>query len=189
MQFLYIAKERFDPSRGTEWTKYIEWSGLTQLTEVVTLDGMLGPVALGETKDSYWPHIVNEDWMLDFFVDLEFLLSQLADTNELNILSVIRKPSTDVHSIDWGGFIFLGYDLLDQEGSISALTNCGGFPDVFANSELSQFGLIPDFDRAVEIQDMLRRKLPEDRHAHCDIWAFSRWQVDVELRHPTIGSG
>lgn len=71
MQHPYIAKEKFGPFSGTEWTKYIDWSGLTQLTEVVTLDGMFGPVALGETKDSYWPHIVNEDYMLDFFVDLD----------------------------------------------------------------------------------------------------------------------
>lgn len=189
MQFLYIAKERFDPSSGTEWTKYVEWSGLTQLTEVVTLDGMLGPVALGETKDSYWPHIVNEDWMLDFFVDSQFLLSELSNTSELNILSVIRKPSADVRSIDWGGFTFLGYDLLDQEVATSALTNCGGFPDVFANSELSQVGLIANFDRAVEIQDMLRRMHPEERHADCNIWAISRWQSSDRLPHSTIASG
>jgi len=188
IQFLYIAKERFGPSNGTEWTKYIEWSGLSQLTEVVTLDGVLGPVALGETKDSYWPHIVNEDCMLDFFVDLDFLLSELADASEFNILSVIRRPSADVRSVAWGGFTFLGYDLLDQEGATSALTNCGGFPDVFANSELSHVGLIPDFDRAAEIQDMLRRIHPEERHADCDIWAISRWQSDDGLRH-AIASG
>jgi hypothetical protein len=174
MQHLYIAKEKFGPLRGTEWTKYIDWSGLTQLTEVVTLDGMLGPAALPETKDSYWPHIVNEDYMLDFFVDLDFLLSELADASEFNILSVIRNPSVDVHSLDWDGFTFLGYDLLDQDVSTSALTNCGGFPDVFANSELSAVGLIPDFDRAVEIQDMLRRMHPTERHADCDLWAISR---------------
>jgi len=159
------------------------------LTEVVTLDGMLGPVALGETKDSYWPHIVNEDWMLDFFVDSQFLLSELSNTSELNILSVIRKPSADVRSIDWGGFTFLGYDLLDQEVATSALTNCGGFPDVFANSELSQVGLIANFDRAVEIQDMLRRMHPEERHADCNIWAISRWQSSDRQPHYTIASG
>jgi len=76
MQRLYIATEKFDPSRGTGWEEYIEWSGLAQLTEIVTLDGMLCPFALPETKESHWPHIVNEDNMLNFFVDLDFLLSE-----------------------------------------------------------------------------------------------------------------
>lgn len=72
---------------------------------------------------------------------------------------------------------------------ISALTNCGGFPDVFANSELSHVWLIADFDRVAEIQDMLRRIHLEERHADCDIWTISRWQGDDRLRHPTIASG
>ncbi|SIT59764.1 conserved hypothetical protein [Mesorhizobium prunaredense] len=176
MQRLYIANEKFDPVNGTGWTEYILWSGLTQLTEVVTLDGMLCPVALAETKDSYWPHIVNEDYMLDFFVDLDFLLSELADPSDLNVLGVIRRPSVDVRALDWNGFTFLGYDLLDQDVSISALTNCGGFPDVFANTELSDVGLIPDFDRAVEIRDLLRRMHPSEHHADCDLWAMFRLQ-------------
>ncbi|TGR67586.1 hypothetical protein EN866_40555, partial [Mesorhizobium sp. M2D.F.Ca.ET.223.01.1.1] len=76
MQRLYIATEKFGPSDGPRWESYVAWSGLTQLNEVVTLDGMLCPAALGEIKDSYWPHIVNEDFMLGFFVDLDFLLSE-----------------------------------------------------------------------------------------------------------------
>ncbi|TKD48058.1 MAG: hypothetical protein E5W98_03195 [Mesorhizobium sp.] len=81
-----------------------------------------------------------------------------------------------MRSLDWNGFTFLGYDLLDQDVSISALTNCGGFPDVFANTELSDVGLIPDFDRAVEIRDHLRGMHPSEYHANCDLWAISRWQ-------------
>ncbi|QKC83371.1 hypothetical protein [Mesorhizobium sp. NZP2077] len=179
MQRLYIAKERFGSSDGSGWTKYVEWSGLTQLTEVVTLDTMLCPAALEDTKDSYWPHIVNEDYMLDFFVDLNFLLSELADESGVNILGVIRRPSTDVRQLDWDGFAFLGYDLLDQDVSTSALTNCGGFPEAFENSELSNVGLIPDFDRAVEIQRMLRSKYyPPEYHADCDLWAIFRRQSE-----------
>ncbi|BCH16224.1 MULTISPECIES: hypothetical protein [unclassified Mesorhizobium] len=83
MQHLYIAKEKFGPFSGTAWSMYINWSGLTQLSEVVSLDGMLGPVALGEVKDSYWPHIVNEDYMLDFFVDLDFLLFGVGGSGRL----------------------------------------------------------------------------------------------------------
>ncbi|RRH95804.1 hypothetical protein EH240_24025 [Mesorhizobium tamadayense] len=176
MQRLYIATEKFDPSHGTGWGEYIEWSGLTQLTEVVSLDGILCPTALAEIRASYWPHIVNEDFMLNFFVDLEFLLSELTDTSKLNILGVIRRPSADVRSFGWEGFTFMGYDLLDKDVDISALTNCGGFPDVFANAELSPVGLIDDFDRAVEIRDLLYKTHPEERHADCDVWAIFRRQ-------------
>ncbi|SJM33835.1 hypothetical protein [Mesorhizobium delmotii] len=176
MQRLYIATERFGPSDGTEWRNYIEWSGLSQLTEVVTLDGMLCPFALPETKESHWPHIVQEDNMLNFFLDLDFLLSELADTGDLNILGVIRRPTVDVRSFDWDGFAFMGYELLDKDVSISALTNCGGFPDVFANAELSSVGLIDDFDRAAEIRDLLHEMHPEEHHADCDLWAVFRRQ-------------
>ncbi|MDX8523926.1 hypothetical protein RFM68_05350 [Mesorhizobium sp. MSK_1335] len=174
MQRLYIATEKFGPSHGTEWKEYIEWSGLIQLTEVVTLDGMLCAFALPETKESYWPHIVNEDNMLNFFVDLDFLLSELADARDLNILGVIRRPSVDVRSLAWDGFAFLGYDLMDKDVGNSALSNCGGFPDVFANTELSSVGLLDDFDRVVEIRDLLLRTHPQERHADCDLWAIFR---------------
>ena len=39
----YIATEQFGPSRGAAWHAYIAWSGLAQLTEVVTLDQVLCP--------------------------------------------------------------------------------------------------------------------------------------------------
>ena len=174
MQRLYIATKKFGPSNGIGWNKYIEWSGLTQLTELVTLDGMLCPFALPETKESHWPHIVNEDNMLNFFLDLDFLLSELASTGDLNILGVIRRPTVDVRSLDWDGFTFMGYELLDKEVSISPLTNCGGFPDVFANTELSSVGLLDDFDRAAEIRDLLHKMHPGEHHADCDLWAVFR---------------
>ena len=176
MQRLYIATEKFGPSDGPRWESYVAWSGLTQLSEVVTLDGMLCPAALAEIKDSYWPHVVNEDFMLGFFIDLDFLLSELPDTRGLNILGVIRKPSIDVRSLEWDGFAFLGYDLMDKNVGNSALSNCGGFPDVFADTELSGVGLLENFDRAVEIRDLLQRTHPEERHADCDLWAIFRRQ-------------
>lgn len=177
MQRLYIAIEKFGPSDSAKWNGYIEWSGLTQLNELVTLDSMLCPRAPQEMQDSYWPHVVNEDFMLDFFVDLDFLLSELADTRNLNILGVIRMPSEDVSSLKWSGFAFLGYDLMDKDVGNSALTNCGGFPEAFGNSELSSVGLIPDFGRAVDVQRTLRSKYyPTEYHADCDLWAIFRRQ-------------
>ncbi len=68
----FIATQPFGPEDGERWLKYVEWSGLTQLEELVCLDGTLCRPILRETKNEYWPHIVNEDFMLDFFVDFDF---------------------------------------------------------------------------------------------------------------------
>lgn len=34
---------------------------------------MLCPTVLKNIEDDYWPHIVNEDFMLSYFVDLNYL--------------------------------------------------------------------------------------------------------------------
>jgi len=175
MQPWYIATETFT-SRHEAWGKYIAWSGLTQLDEVVSLDPMLCPSLLPEIKPEFWPHIVNEDFMLQFFVDLDFLLGQLADvTADRNLLCVfcnpLGQPSLPPSSLR---FEFLGYDLVDVQSSASALTNCGGFPDIFETAELSAKGLLPSRARAFEVQTQLRRKYPDEPHADCHVWAIFR---------------
>jgi hypothetical protein len=139
------------------------------------LDPMLCPTVLPEIKGDYWPHIVNEDFMLNFFVDLDFLLQVVSGIGKMNLLCVCRNPQTpaapDESSLK---FEFLGYDLVDVEGGASALTNCGGFPQAFANSELSSKGLLVSHARALEVQAALRNEYPEEHHADCNVWAISR---------------
>jgi hypothetical protein len=183
----FIATEPFSPHDGERWHKYIEWSGLNQLTEVVSLDPMLCPPVLTELKDEYWPHIVNEDFMLNYFVDLEFLKREIANVSRKNLLCVLRNPSEEPARPPIKGFQFLGYDLVDVENTASALTNCGGFPEVFANSELSPLGLLTDFKRAVDVQGLLRSRHPEEIHANCHLWAIFRYNltgVKSDLRGP-----
>jgi hypothetical protein len=43
MQTLFVANRPFDPSVGEGWDRYVAWSGLPQLSEVVSLDTMLCP--------------------------------------------------------------------------------------------------------------------------------------------------
>jgi hypothetical protein len=74
MQPWFIATETFTPQRGESWSNYITWSGLTQLDEGVSLDAMLCPTLLPDLRDEYWPHLVNEDSMLNFFTDLESIV-------------------------------------------------------------------------------------------------------------------
>jgi hypothetical protein len=47
---------------------------------------MLCPTVFPEVKSCYWPHIVNEDYMLDYFTDLDFLLAEIAGMPEANLL-------------------------------------------------------------------------------------------------------
>ncbi|HYI95696.1 MAG TPA: hypothetical protein VEX68_19295 [Bryobacteraceae bacterium] len=117
---------------------------------------------------------MNEDFMLHFFTDFDFLMKRVAPIEHKNVLCVFRDPTAPPDGRRLADFRFLGYDLVDSECSISALTNCGGFPDVFANSELSTLGLLTDFRRAVEVQRQLRTMHPEERHADCHLWAILR---------------
>lgn len=177
MQPWFIATEKFSARSGDAWRKYIEWSGLRQLDEVVSLDPMLCPTLLQTIKDEYWPHIVNEDFALNFFVDLDFLLNQLklANVADYSLLCVTRNPHSDpAPTIDSIAFEFLGYDLVDVGGSASALTNCGGFPLAFSNSELSPKGLVSNLPRALEVQANLRAFYPAEHHANCHVWSISR---------------
>jgi hypothetical protein len=170
----FIATEPFTPEDGERWRKYIEWSGLAQLREVVSLDPMLCPPILTELKNHYWPHIVNEDFMLNYFLDFEFLIGETEKVSRKNLLCVLRNPCQESDQSPVTGFQFVGYDLIDIENTASALTNCGGFPEVFANSELSAFGLLTDFKRAVEVQGLLRSTYPGEIHANCHLWAIFR---------------
>lgn len=174
VQPLFIATETFTSRDSETWAKYVSWSHLSHLAEVVSLDPLLCPTLLPEIKDEYWPHIVNENFMLNFFVDLEFLMEQLPNTGEFNLLCVYRNPD---HPPPYGipaGFEFLGYDLVDVEGSASALTNCGGFPDVFDDREVSSTGLLTSYPRAVQVRSELRAKHPDEHHADCHLWAIAR---------------
>jgi len=66
----FIATEKFGPSKGEAWRKYLTWSGLAHLQELVSLDPILCPPILSAIREDYWPHIVNENFMLSYFVDL-----------------------------------------------------------------------------------------------------------------------
>jgi hypothetical protein len=174
----FIATERFGPDDGQAWSSYIGWSGLTQLREVVSLDEMLCPTLLPEIQDDYWPHIVNDNFSLHYFLDFDFLMKQVSGIEKKNLLCVFRSPGERPVAPAIARFEFLGYDLVDLEGTVSALTNCGGFPGVFENAELSSCGLLPQLERAIEVQTALRSLYPGERHAHCAVWALFRWVGD-----------
>jgi hypothetical protein len=130
MEPLYIVTERF-PSEGNRqaWSDYLRWSGL-KLTELVSLDSMLCPSVLSEITEGDWDHIVNQDNMLKYFTELDYLVSRVGHLRGRNLLGVYRNPGTHPMApvASKFKFVFEGYDLVEVDGGPSALTNCRGFP-------------------------------------------------------------
>ena len=170
----FLATERFDKSDAA-WPKYIAWSRLEQLDEIVSLDSSFCPTVLPDIKAEYWNRIVNEDFMLHFFTDLDYLRDETAAISRKNLLCVFRNPAAQPSVAQVPeGFEFIGYDLLEKDSGISALTNCGGFPKAFSNSELSEKGLLIQHERSQTVQEALMREYPNEPHADCHLWASFR---------------
>lgn len=176
MSLLYTAVKRFDPACGESWTKYIAWSGLSHLREVISLDGILCPSMFRDLTAEDWQHNVQEDFKTSLFLDLEYVVRRVAEMESVNLLAIMQEPTADQlrQAVD-PRLVFRGFDLLDRHGDISALLNCGGFPRAFAGSELSECGLLVDLDHAKRVQQLLRAEYPSEPHADCDLWAI--WQL------------
>jgi hypothetical protein len=175
MQPVFVAKRRFDPAAGERWTRYVAWSGLSQLREVVSLDEMLCPTVPEQLVAADWEYNVHADYQTSYFRSLEYLRERVGSGAGLNVLAILRNPSAgDLERVVPPGFGLLGFDMLDVHGDVSALTNCGGFDDVFAKAELSPLGLLPELSRACEVREALRAAYPHERHAECHVWAIWR---------------
>jgi hypothetical protein len=175
VQTLFVAKRPFDPSAGESWDRYVAWSGLSQLREVISLDTVLCPTVPEELTAPDWDHNVHADYLVFFFRSLDYLLNRVTADGRLNILAVLQNPTAaDLAAVTLPGFAFAGFDLVDVHGDISALTNCGGFEGVFLNAELSELGLLTELSRAQEVQASLRVQYPQESHAECHVWAIWR---------------
>jgi len=172
---LFIATKRFDPSDSKRWNEYINWAKIPALVEVVSLDCLLCPHLVNEFTDEDWSHIVNENFRLNYFHDLNYLLERVATVKNRNILGLYRNSDQHIsHPPSPAGFEFIGYDLIEEMTQISALTNCGGFPDAFSNSELNRFGLLSDFIRARDVRINLLKQNPDEPRANCEMYAVWR---------------
>jgi hypothetical protein len=185
MIFLYTARGKYDQSYeedGMSWQKYIEWSRLTHLKELVSLDGMLNEILVEPDYDNAedWNHIhTRGQYQTGLFTSLEYVFKRLIVRDKYNLLTVVLEPEKDCREVKVDGYEFVGYDLLDQDFSISALTNCGGFDETFLPEDLNDKGLLDDFTKAFDIKDRLLKNNPEEHHADTNVIAV--W------RHKTIG--
>lgn len=170
----FIAVERFGRADGAAWDRYVEWSKLDHVEELVSLDATLCPSALKDIRDLHGPYVVDENGNWIFFEDLEFLRRELrvGNVEKARVLCVIRNPAAQpILSDKLSAFCFLGFDLVEAESGVSALSNCGGWPEL-DNRELSKCGLLTDHARAVDLQVTLASNHPEEPHADCDVWAI-----------------
>ncbi len=186
MAVVYTAVERFGPACGERWASFIAWSGLTQLREVVSLDGLLCPTVFGELTDEDWGHNVQEDFKLTFFHDLDHVLGRVAGDGPVNVLALMQNPTDEeVRSFADRRFAFRGFDLVELQTGISALVNCGGvhggrFDKAFSHTDLSDCGLLTELATALSAQRRLREEYPNEHHANCDVWAIWRMEVGPE---------
>ena len=181
VQLGYRVVESFSPDSKESWEKYIQWSGLVHLTEVVGLDCSLSPSVLGKLEDEDWNHLVFGEELGDCLDDLAYLRRRVAgvfDRKRHQILAVAREPSErDVEQAGLLGFRFMGFELIEEASGTSALTNCGGFEGAFDPSDLSKSGLVSSAARAYNIRDALLKLFPKEHHAECTVWAL--WRLET----------
>lgn len=185
MDFWYTARGTYDKhydQEGISWKKYLDWSKLSHLREVISLDTMLNEV-LVKPDHNYtddWNHIITQNlYETGCFTDLDYVIKKVQPMLRFNLLAVIQEPVKECNSITVKDFEFVGYDLLDQSYDTSALTNCGGFDETFSASDLNELGLISDYGKAYVIKKRLLENNPDEYHVDCNVMAI--W------RHKTIG--
>ncbi len=176
----YTAVETFEPSDEEAWRNYIEWSKLVHLKEMISLDSALCPNIVPEIIEQDWDHLAPGYFLFGLFSDLAYLLNRIKDETKYQVLATLREPQdNNTSQFQDKRFHFKGYDLIEEATSISALTNCGGFDLAFSNNDLSEYGLITDFNRAFAIKNLLQQHYPDEHHADCTVWAIWRMQSET----------
>lgn len=185
MKLLYSARSTFDSTYiegNKKWDDYIQWSGLYQLIELVSLDGILNELLVHPDYDNAddWHFIdVEDQYQTVLFTTQEYVLKRMKTAERFNLLAAVINPAIDCAGIQVNSYEFGGYELLDKEFGNSALTNCGGFAETFTTADINDKGLIDDFAKAYDIQKRLLANNPGEHHADTNVIAI--W------RHTSIG--
>ena len=181
MKVAFAALKTFDSSDGEAWENYIAWSKLAHLSEVVTHDSSLCPSVVKQVIAEDWEHMAYSDVSPFLLSDVDYLLTRVGLVeSKFQIIATAREPERgEVKSFSDARFRFKGYDLVDGALGTSALTNCGGFDEAFTASDLSECGLVEDYDRALAVRELLSRHYPEESHAACEVWAVWRMESNI----------
>ena len=175
--YYYTAIERFDHDNGERWVGYTRWLGRTDLTRIVTLDSALCPPVVHPESADDWPFVAKEEFMLDFFTSLDFVLQRVAGHRPSVVIAIARDPSADdVSNFPHPDFELAGFDVVDAQFTASAILNHSRFPGVVNVSKLSsESGLIKSREWAFKVRDILRERHPDREDARCYVWAVWRY--------------
>ena len=182
--YYFTAIERFDPGNGERWVGYTRWLGRTDLACVVTLDSLLCPPVVHAQSSEDWPFVAQEEFMLDFFTSLDFVLRRVSSHRPSVVLAVARNPSpADIAGFPHPNFELAGFDIVDAQFTASALLNGCNFPEAFDVSELSsESGLIKSRERAFRIRDVLHQRYPNRDQMKSHVWAIWRYTGITDRR-------
>ena len=175
--YYFTAIERFDPSNGERWVGYTRWLGRTDLARVITLDSLLCPPVVHAQSSEDWPFVAQEEFMLDFFTSLDFVLRRVSGHRPSVVLAVARNPSAeDVAGFPHPNFELAGFDIVDAQFTASALLNGCNFPEAFDVSELS-VGVGADQVAGAGLPDSrcFAPALSEPRPDEIHVWAIWRY--------------
>ncbi|MEO1093331.1 MAG: hypothetical protein AAFX01_00335 [Cyanobacteria bacterium J06638_28] len=192
-EYIYAITETFGPTTPN-WQEYKVWIQLKQLEEVVSLDPMLCPSLIldNSTDPEFWESVFTDgQLMTDLHRSLEYAIGHIGPEFKglCNVICAIQNPIAACPQKIENDFILVGYDLLDRDYGASALSNCGGFYDIYSPSDVNRYGLITDFNLATRVQMELRTAYPEEHHADCHLWALYRQHnkaVSVEALNQSL---
>jgi hypothetical protein len=153
---LYTIIESFSPKDGDRWGSYCAWRGI-KFERFDSIDGLLRPSLCKAPKEQDWPFIVNESFMLHYFVDRKYAEQKRREIGEGDLVGV------KFHAHDESHPGFLGYDLIDGFNDVSLLTNWGNDGEI-VNGSISKTGLIHSRAVIQEVQDELLRSHSNDSH-------------------------
>ncbi len=175
--YYYTAIEQFDRKNGERWLGYTRWLGRTDLEGVVTLDSVLCPPVVHVESSDDWQFVAQEEFMLDFFTNLDFVLQRVSGHRPSVVVAVARNPSAaEIAGFTHPHFEFAGFDIVDAQFIASALLNGCNFPEAFDVSELSpESGLIKSRERAFRIRDALQKRYPNRDKIPSHVWAIWRY--------------
>ena len=126
---------------------------------------------LGRQMDA--KEIVSFDCCLYEMYEIESHDSPLSSDTQ-QVIAVILRPNLEpIEYMETRGFTFCGYDLVEEETSISAITNCDGRFDSIPYERLTEYGLLPTYKDAVLAQLALVEEEPDEPHAYCiicEVW-------------------
>jgi hypothetical protein len=180
MKFRYKAVKKFGPYDGKAWTTYTEWTKLSHLTELISLDGILCPSVIDFDYEKDTDYLVWETDGPDGYNSLPYLKEKIAVVNpsRYRVLAVVKEPVDECEKSQLPNFNFVGYDLVETQGYISALTNCGGFDETFLPADLNKYGLIQTYQKAyITKAELLKNNLDEE-HAEFYVWAIWTMKPD-----------